>query len=125
MSEWLKQRVREFSASGALIRTFDEKGSGNGKSDLPWGIAAEPSTGDLYVTEAGNDRVQKFNAEGGFIAAFGSAGQGSGELSLPKGVAVSASGQIYIADTGNNRVEESGGVGPTNRNRRPINSRSD
>ena len=34
------------------------------------------------------------------------AGQGSGELSLPKGVAVSASGQIYIADTGNNRVEE-------------------
>ena len=61
---------------------------------LPWGIAAEPSTGNLYVSEVGNDRVQEFSSSGTFIAAFGSAGSGAEQLSAPKGVAVSSTGAI-------------------------------
>jgi tripartite motif-containing protein 71 len=81
-------------------------GSGNGKSFLPWGIATDPTTGNLYVTEVGNDRVQEFSPAGAFIATFGTSGQGAGQLSNPRGVAVGSTGKIYVADTANNRIEE-------------------
>jgi IPT/TIG domain/NHL repeat len=99
-------RVQQFSTSGEFIRAFDERGSGTGKSNLPWGIAADPATGDLYVSEVGNDRVQQFSPWGSFIAAFGSAGSGVGQFSGPKGLAVNSPGDIYVADTGNHRIEE-------------------
>jgi tripartite motif-containing protein 71 len=111
-------RVREFSSSGSLLASFDEKGSGTGKSFEPWGIAADPKTGNLYVSEvstingatglpgAGASRVQEFSSAGSFIAAFGASGYGAGQLSSPKGVGVSASGLLFIADSANNRVQE-------------------
>jgi DNA-binding beta-propeller fold protein YncE len=99
-------RVQEFSSSGGFIRAFDEKGSGNGKSNLPFGIATDPTTGDLYVSETGADRVQKFSPEGSFIVTFGSPGSGVGQFSSPEGIAVGSSGTIYVADSGNHRVQE-------------------
>jgi DNA-binding beta-propeller fold protein YncE len=65
--------------------------------------ATDPTTGDLFVSEAGNDRVQKFSPERSFIATFGS---GAGQFSVPLGVAVGSSGIVYVADTGNDRVQE-------------------
>jgi tripartite motif-containing protein 71 len=50
--------------------------------------------------------VQEFSSAGAFVATFGSSGSGSGQLQAPKGVAMSSSGNVLIADTGNNRVEE-------------------
>ena len=61
------------SAKSSLA-IFDERGSGNGKSNFPSGIATDPTSGDLYVSETGADRVQKFSPEGSFITTFGSPG---------------------------------------------------
>ena len=97
-------RVQELSLTGGYIRTFDEAGSGTGRASFPYGIAADPKTHDLYVSEVGNDRVQEFSPEGAFIAAFGSAGSGGGQLSGPLGLGVDPSGGVFVADTGNNRV---------------------
>ncbi len=42
-----------------------------------------------------------------FSSSFGSAGSAAGQLSAPKGVAVNATtGDVYVADTGNDRVDE-------------------
>src|SRR5689334_14794526 len=42
-----------------------------------------------------------------FEKAFGSAGSGDGQLSEPRGVAVNeASGDVYVSDYGNHRVEQ-------------------
>ena len=105
MTEPLLGRVQEYSTSGTSLATFDERGSGNGKSQIPWGIASDPTTGNLYVTDPGSDRVQEFSSSGTFIAAFGSEGSGAGQFSDPEGVAV-GSGHFFIADTGNDRIEE-------------------
>src|SRR5262249_17519582 len=53
-----------------------------------------------------NNRVQKFTPAGVFLAAVGSGGSGNGQFSGPRGVAVSSSGTLYVADAGNNRVQE-------------------
>ena len=62
--------------------------------------------------------MQEFSPSGGFIASFGSAGYGAGQLRGPKGAAVAPSGYVFIADAGNNRIEEwaapkSAGEAPT------------
>ena len=106
VAEYGNQRVQEFSTAGAYLGTFDPAGSGTGKSNQPWGIATDPTSGNLYVTEVGNDRVQEFSPAGAFVTTFGSQGSGSGQLSAPKGVAVGPTGQVFIADSGNLRVEQ-------------------
>ena len=98
--------MQEYSTAGTSLATFDERGSGNGKSQLPEGIASDPTTGNLYVSDFAKDNVQEFSSAGTFIAAFGSMGSGAGQFSFPQGVAVSSAGRFFVADTPNNRVEE-------------------
>jgi DNA-binding beta-propeller fold protein YncE len=102
-------RVEEFSTAGAYLGQFGSSGTGNGQFRGLGGIASDPTTGNLYVSDIGNNRVQEFSSSGafiGFIAAFGSGGSGNGQFSGPRGVAVSSSGTLYVADLGNNRIEE-------------------
>jgi len=109
-------RVVELSTSGEVLKQF-------GSLIKPSGIATDPSTGNLYVTELGtnslryneskkefayehtNNRVQELSPEGSLIATFGSYGSGAGQFSSPRGLAVSA-GTVYVADTGNKQVQE-------------------
>ena len=43
--------------------------------------------------------------EATFVASWGSRGQGQGEFEEPRGVAVSLQGAVYVADTGNHRLQ--------------------
>jgi DNA-binding beta-propeller fold protein YncE len=57
------------------------------------------------VVDTANHRVQVFNSSGVFQSAFGSSGSGNGQFSSPIGIAVGSGGNIYVADTNNNRVQ--------------------
>ena len=106
VAEEANSRVQELSMSGDFIRAFDERGTGSGKSNLPYAIATEAASGELFVTEVGNERVQVFSAEGALITTFGSPGSGGGEFSDPKGIAAGSAGRVFVADTGNRRLQE-------------------
>jgi DNA-binding beta-propeller fold protein YncE len=68
-------------------------------------------TGKVYLTDDSNlARVQVFTSAGSFIAAWGSEGAGTGQFFLPQAVAVDASGNIYVADGGNNRIQKFGSM---------------
>src|SRR5208282_3881695 len=58
-----------------------------------------------------NYRVQKFDSSGSFITQWGSRGSGPGQFAVPVGVAIDSSGNVYVADSGNNRVEKFTGNG--------------
>jgi DNA-binding beta-propeller fold protein YncE len=60
----------------------------------------------VYVAEIGNDRVQVFDASGKFIARLGSGGSGIGQFRNLHGLVVDdETDTLYVADTGNNRVQ--------------------
>jgi len=44
-------------------------------------------------------------AAASFSFAFGSEGSGNGQFMLPRGIAAGRGGNIYVADTDNNRVQ--------------------
>jgi tripartite motif-containing protein 71 len=59
----------------------------------------------VYVSDYNNHRVQKFDSEGNFITKWGSKGTGDGEFVNPNGIAMDSSGNVYVADAGNNRIQ--------------------
>jgi hypothetical protein len=60
----------------------------------------------MYVVDSGNSRVQEFNDTGEYLGQFGSHGTGSGQFEHPGGLAVAPTGDVYVADTNNNRIQK-------------------
>lgn len=90
--------VRVFDAeSGEHIRDIGERGSGEGRFNLPRDAEIGPD-GRLYVVDGGNFRVQIFEPDGTFVRAFGDIGSRPGQFSRPKGIALDAEGRIYVSD---------------------------
>ena len=77
----------------------------------PFGIAVD-ATGNLYIADVGNNVIRKIDATGlvtTFAGMGGVKGSANGVDSLasfnkPFGVATDASGNVYVADAGNNKV---------------------
>ncbi len=115
-------RVREVSATVintiAGIGTFGFSGDGgpatSAEFSAPTGLALD-SGGNLYVADTGNQRIRKFTSGGTINTIAGNGADASSysgdggpaakaQLNGPKGAAADAAGNVYIADTGNNRV---------------------
>ena len=81
----------------------------------PWGIAVD-SAGDLFIADSRNYVVREVvKATGDITTVAGDGGQGysgdngpatAAELNFPVGVAVDSVGDLFIADSGNDRIRE-------------------
>ncbi len=118
-------RIRKVDAATGLITTVAGNGtkgySGDGGAatsaqlNYPYGVAVD-TAGNLYIVDEGNNRIRKVNATTGVIttmAGNGTAGfSGDGaaatlaRLNNPTGIAVDAAGNLYIADSNNNRIRK-------------------
>jgi len=79
-----------------------------------YGVAVD-SAGNIYIADTSNHRIRKVDTSGNISTVAGNgtggySGDGilatSAELYDPMGVAVDSAGNIYIADSGNNRVRK-------------------
>ncbi len=111
-------RVQKFSSDGEYITKWDSDGAG---------IAVDKS-GNIYVSESWNDRIVKYTSQGLFLTEFGETGYKAGALNSPSFLTVSPNGMIYVADSGNNRIQvfeeidysEKIDISPTNLNFGPL-----
>ena len=103
--------ARKYNSSGVQQWEIGaDRGSGNGKFNLPVGIATN-SVGDVFVVDSGNHRLQRFNSSGVFQGAAGSQGTGPGEFKAPQGIFIdTGTDEMYVADHFNNRVQKLDGV---------------
>jgi hypothetical protein len=101
---------KRLCSDGSAVATVGSSGSGNGQFDGPTGLALDST--HLYVADTGNSRVQKMlKSDGSYVAKWGSAGTGDGAFDTPQGVGVDASGDIWICDYGNNRLQRTSNTG--------------
>lgn len=79
---------------------FDIKPVANQPSDL----AIDPK-GNIYLVDGVNSRVIVVDNSVGWKFSFGSEGTDKGQFKLPLGIDISDSGKVFIADTGNRRIQ--------------------
>ncbi len=106
--------VYEFSAAGRPLRSFGTTQAGYGDLGDTGGIAIGPA-GRVYVAQPDYGWVSVFSRDGSFYTEFGlrsDPAQAGEDLEFPQGVAVTATGQIWVADSGNDRIAEFGPAGP-------------
>ncbi|MEO5959075.1 MAG: hypothetical protein ABIZ49_03915 [Opitutaceae bacterium] len=103
-------RILKFNAdTGVRVAAFGTVGTGDGEFNRPYGIAIDPVSRDLYVSERDNGRVQRITNTGAFVMKWGTpGGTGSpqGNFDQPIGIAADAAGNVYVADNRNHRVQK-------------------
>ncbi len=91
------------------LKTYGHKGRGEENDEFfyPTDISVDPQ-GNIYLTDTYNFRVLKFmyNNEDSleFVKAIGGYGTDSTSFNLPSMLDYDSKGNVYITDTGNNRI---------------------
>ena len=101
-------------AGGGSLAYGDNGSATAARLNHPAGVAMD-SSGNLYIADRDNNRIRRVSP-GGTIStvagtgASGNAGDGGlatqAQLNAPSSVSVDAAGNLYIADTGNQRVRK-------------------
>jgi DNA-binding beta-propeller fold protein YncE len=115
---WLRNLQRK---AGEFVATYGSSGSGEGQFSDPTDVVLAGSeataTENFYVVDAGNGRVQELEEEEltythpsvvvKYLGQLGSKGSGEGQLLNPTAAVLDpTTGDLAVADSGNNRIEE-------------------
>ena len=121
IADWGNRRIRRVDPSGIITTiagTGESGSSGDGgpaveaKLSSPAGVAVD-GAGNVYISDPGDYRIRRVDPSGiittiagtgvrGFIGDGGPAVEA--KLDGPRGIAVDGAGNVYIADSGSNRI---------------------
>lgn len=122
IADYGNQRIRKIAPDGTISTVaggkkglFGDNGPAlNAAFHDPLGVAVD-ALGNLYVADTENFRIRKVSFDGVVTTVAGTdtagfSGDGgpatAAEMDRPTDVAVDASGDLYIADSGNNRIRK-------------------
>lgn len=127
ISDTWNQRIRMVDRTGVIttIAGTGERGFGGDGGPASAATLADPvgirtdGSGNLYVADLGNERIRRIDRAGRIATVAGGSGGGIGDglpavdafLSHPGGTAVDGAGNVYIADSGNNRIRRVSAAG--------------
>ncbi len=99
------------------IAVYDFRGVVDGKAearliasledgaDWPEGVSPAPGNGPIYVSNVGGNSVSKLTPDGKLIKQAGERGDGDGQFVRPHDIQVAPNNDIFVADSGNHRVQ--------------------
>jgi DNA-binding beta-propeller fold protein YncE len=116
VADWAGQ-LDKFSSTGTAITQVPASNTD--------GVGVDPVTGNVWTSELNLNRVSEFTSEGALVrtvgwgvqggtgfeicpssCSAGKAGPEPGQFNSPTGIGIDASGNVWIADRNNNRVQE-------------------
>ncbi|MEI6714269.1 MAG: HYR domain-containing protein [Verrucomicrobiota bacterium] len=119
VADFTNNKIRKITSNGVVSTlagsgssgSVDGPGTGarfNGPSDV-----CVDGNGNVYVADTGNKKIRKITSAGvvSTLAGSGSSGSADGigtaaSFAYPEGVCVDGSGNVYVADTGNNKIRK-------------------
>jgi hypothetical protein len=132
VTDFYNQRVQRLSTAGNFSIVWQGWGVGEGQFRNPQRVATGPGN-TVYVTDVGNARVQQFSSTGPFLRTWGwgvdtganvfeicttscgggITGSGTGQFSagVPLGLATDRSGNVYVTDYPNSRIQKFSSTG--------------
>ena len=126
VADRLNNRVRKVDAAGVITNfagsdrrvagySGDDSAASEARLNKPTGVAVD-AAGNVYVTDQYNDRIRKIDHSTGHISTIagsslsGFAGGGGpatdAQLFGPTNVALDSAGNVYVSDSGNERVRK-------------------
>jgi sugar lactone lactonase YvrE len=119
VADYNNHKIRKIATDGT-VTTLAGSGvagsvdgiGGSAQFNYPIGIAVDAS-GTIYVTDQGNNKIRKIAPDGTVTTWAGDGNSGStdgpgasAQFKDPVGIAVDASGNVYVADKGNNKIRK-------------------
>jgi len=113
----LNNRIQEFSSNGTYLKSYGTRGYQSGQFNSLFGISIDSST-NVYVADMGNNRIQKLSLDESPNSRFEPFIPSTSESTIlgptyhdiqfntPYAVNLDSSGNIYVADTGNDRIQK-------------------
>jgi hypothetical protein len=103
VSDQVNNVVDEFEASGLFVRQI--AGTPAGPFGEVEAVAADPTNGDILVVDRKEQVIDEFNGAGAYVAQIDGSETPAGLFSELGALAVSASGRLYVADSGHSAVD--------------------
>ncbi|GAA3282378.1 NHL repeat-containing protein [Streptomyces lavendulae] len=107
-------QITTYAGTGVLGNTGDGSPATQARLNYPYGVAAD-SAGSIYIADTNNHKIRKVDPKGvintfagdGYAGSIGDGGPATkARLYYPQGVAVGDSGDVYIADSSNNKIRK-------------------
>jgi len=94
-------RVLVYGKDGRLVLELGR----NGELKDPGAVVVDSARNKVYVTNTKLHDVSVFDTKGGFIKNIGERGKEPGYFNFPTQLAIDGSGNIYVVDAGNFRIQ--------------------
>lgn len=104
-------RVYKYDSNGNAVNSYNG-GTRNYFTTIkrPFGIDLD-SSGNIYVGDETDDhKVSRYDSSGRLQQTFGSAGSDLGQFNNIKGISIDGSGIVWVADSGNKRIQNLNGT---------------
>ena len=98
-------RIKILSLKGEILKTFGSQGTIQGQFNFPYCLALSRRGNLIVVSDGQNHRIQIVTPSGKLAKVFGGFGDDVGRLNHPHGVAIDSDDRIYVADSGNSRIQ--------------------
>ena len=107
VNELENPRIQKFDENGAFIKQWGSEGKGKGEfTPLLEHLEVDSKQDMIFMVDGAlNPRIQVFDNDGNFATSFGTSGSGDGQFSKPEHVNIDSSGNVYVVDRGNQRMQ--------------------